>query len=336
MALFPITGSTIKWLLHCATVLVVFTLAASPLLLLNTMQFGHPLRTGYDFWVPSLTDEQPLFSLHSVRGHAAMILSEVTASWDSFRVANLFGTGTYFVPAFVVLTATGICFLSPDRFQLCAWLAAFSFLAGTATYRFVDGRFYLPLLFLCVAVAELPAGWAVRHAVAKRNKTAAFVIFVLFILTCIGYPSQSGFKPKANRMQAWDALHFPGLRQRSSSFEAAQSLVRTCGYQPGIVLSDIDPVYLNALLPKPFVAAPFDAQHDYSFSRLWHYGKVETLNLIKRSLEKALPVYALFVPVKGRNPNYARLPALDDYQWVTIDDTATQAVIMKLTPAPFY
>jgi hypothetical protein len=336
MALFPITGSTVKWLLHCATVLVVFILAASPLLLLNTMQFGHPLRTGYDFWVPSLTDEQPLFSLHNLRGHAAMILSEATASWDSFRVANLFGTGTYFVPAFVVLTAIGICFLPADRFQLCAWLATFSFLAGTATYRFVDGRFYLPLLFLCVAVAELPAGWAVRKAVTKRNKTAAFVIFVLFILTCIGYPSQSGFRPKANRMQAWDALHFPGLRQRSSSFEAAQSLVRRCGYQPGIVLSDIDPVYLNAVLPKPFIAAPLDANHNYSFSRQWHYGKVEVLNLIKRSLEKALPVYALFVPVKCPKPNFARLPALDGYQWVMIDDSATQGVIMKLAPAPLY
>jgi hypothetical protein len=182
----------------------------------------------------------------------------------------------------------------------------------------------------------MTAGWAQRNAVAKRNKTAAFVIFVLFILTCIGYPSQSGFKPKGNRVQAWDALHFPGLRQRSSSFEAAQTLVRTCGYQPGIVLSDIDPVYLNAVLPKRFVAAPLDAQHTHSFSRLWHYGEVEALNLIKGSLEKALPVYALFVPVKGPNPSYARLPVLDGYQWVTIEDSATQGVIMKLTPVPFH
>ncbi len=336
MALFPVTGSPIKWLLHCGAVLVVFTLAASPLLLLNTMQFRHPLRTGYDFWVPSLTDQHPLFALHNVSGHAAMIWSELTGRWENFRVANLFGTGTYFVSAFVVLTTIGICFLRPDRFQLCVWLAAFSFLAATATYRFVDGRFYLPLLFLFAAVAELPVGWAVRNAAAKRNRTAAFVIFVLFILTCIGYPSQSGFKPKANRVQAWDALHFPGLGQRSSRFEAEQSFVRTCGSQPGIVLSDIDSAYLNALLPKPFVAAPLDAKHAYAFSRLWHYGKVEALNLIKQSLEKALPVYALFVPVKDPNQSYARLPTLDGYRWIAIEDSATQGVIMKLTPVPLH
>ena len=33
------------------------------------------------------------FSLHNVPAQVALIWSEITASWDQFRVANLFGTG---------------------------------------------------------------------------------------------------------------------------------------------------------------------------------------------------------------------------------------------------
>src|SRR6266702_6182516 len=39
MALFPIMGRPRRWFLHCVAVLIVFALAASPVLVLNTIQF---------------------------------------------------------------------------------------------------------------------------------------------------------------------------------------------------------------------------------------------------------------------------------------------------------
>ena len=45
--------------------------------------------------------ERSLFSLHNVPAQLAMLWSEITANWNEFRVANLFGTGTYIVPAFI-------------------------------------------------------------------------------------------------------------------------------------------------------------------------------------------------------------------------------------------
>src|SRR4029077_18702104 len=64
MALFPAVQTRAKLLLHCVLVVLTFALAASPYFVLNTFEFGHPFKTGYDFWVPSLTDEQMLFSSH--------------------------------------------------------------------------------------------------------------------------------------------------------------------------------------------------------------------------------------------------------------------------------
>src|SRR6266404_5454730 len=34
--------------------------------------------------------------------------------------------------------------------------------------------------------------------------------------------------------------------------------------------------------------------------------------------------------------SYARLPTLDGYRWIAIEDSATQGVIMKLTPVPLH
>ena len=110
MALFPAKGSWQRWLMHCCLVLVVFAAAAAPYFTFNMLEFGHPLKTGYDFWVPAWAESPQLFSLRNVPPQLVMVWSEITASWDQFRVANLFGTGTYAVPlSFVSLFLGGLC-----------------------------------------------------------------------------------------------------------------------------------------------------------------------------------------------------------------------------------
>src|SRR6266513_5072945 len=123
MALFPINASWTRWFMHCCFVIAVFAVAASPYFILNTLEFGHPLKTGYEFWVPILADKQAAFSLHNVPPQAALIWSEITASRDQFTAANLFGTGTYVVPAFIFLSALGLAFVRMRRFEISAFLA---------------------------------------------------------------------------------------------------------------------------------------------------------------------------------------------------------------------
>ncbi len=134
------------------------------------------------------------------------------------------------------------------------------------------------------------------QALRARFSIWAFGVLAVFLLSCIGYPSQSGFKPKGGRSQAWDALHYENGNGKSFWYEAQKEFIRFFQDAPGIVLSDIDPPYLNVLLPKPFVAAPIDGKHNYSYSRDWHYGKVEALRLVQSGLDHATPVYALLVP----------------------------------------
>jgi hypothetical protein len=334
MALFPAVQTRAKWLLHCVLVVLTFALAASPYFVLNTFEFGHPFKTGYDFWVPSLTDEQMLFSSHNLRPQLSMVWSEVTGSWDQYRVANIFGTGSHVVPAFMLLSIVGLAFLRFRRFEFSALLAGTVFFIATATYRFIDGRFYMPSLFLLVPLAVLPAEWAIRTSFKSRNWLLRIAAIALFLLSCVGYPSQSGFKPRVGHSQAWDALKYASERGKSLRYEAQREFAGSFKDEPGIVLSDVDPVYLNALLPKGFVAAPLDGNHSYCYSRRWHYGSAEAAQLAQSGLARATPVYALLVPSKDIDRDIKRLPLIQGYSWIRSERSNKRAVIMTLMKDP--
>jgi hypothetical protein len=212
-----------------------------------------------------------------------------------------------------------------------AFLGAGSYFVATLTYAFVDGRFYLPLLLLLVPLAILPGEWAISKALKLRLSLSTVTVLVVLLLTCLGYPSQSGFKPKSGRSQAWDALHYPLGNGISLRYEAQKEFIRIFRDAPGLVLSDIDPPYLNALLPKPFVAAPIDGNHYYSYSQLWHYGRPEAAQLVANGLARAIPVYALLLPSQDVDQDIKRLPLIQGYTWKRSENSNVRAVIMTLT-----
>ena len=229
---------------------------AAPYFIFNALEFGHPLKTGYDFWVPGWSESSELFSVRNVPRQFVMIWSEITANWNEFRVANLFGTGTYVVPAFVCLSVLGLAFVRLSRFQVSAFLAGISYSIVTLTYAFVDGRFYLPIFFLLVSVAVLPAEWAVLKTLKLHFSISAVGVLTIFLLTCIGYPSQSGFKPKRNRFQAGDALQYANSNGRSPHYQAQKELARSFRDAPGIVLSDTDPAVLERVIAETICGRP--------------------------------------------------------------------------------
>jgi len=175
-----------------------------------------------------------------------------------------------------------------------------SFFVATLAFAVADLRLYLPLCILLIAVAVLPATWAARNLLAGRRSVIALGIFVLFAATCVGYPSRSGYNEPdikgshAWASQAWDVLHFDSPLRQSSWFIAQDHFLKDFGWQSGVVLSDNDPVYLDAFLPRWIVAAPLDGQHRYMHSRIWPYRPAEALALVKRGSNESHALYALF------------------------------------------
>src|SRR6266480_3937046 len=192
MTLFPVNGAHVRWLLHCLALPIVFALAATPLLVLNSIQFHSPFQTGYAFWVSSTwLATHPFFSLRHIPNNIALLWRELTLRPQPVMVGHYFGTGTFFVAAFILLVGVGIFFIRLNRFVICAFSAGLSFFALTITYypRWMDLRFYLPLLILLVAVAVLPVIWAAENLLAAKRTIASLAIFGLFAAACLGYPS---------------------------------------------------------------------------------------------------------------------------------------------------
>ena len=251
----------------------------------------------------------------------------------AYDAANIFGTGTSFVPAFVGLVCTGLFFIRLNWFVGWAFLAGLgSFAASLCYWSGRDGRFYLPLLILLVAIAVLPVTWAANNVRAAKRIIRAAAVFILFTAACLGYPSRSGYNtPGINRSQAWDAFHFATSPSESIEFIAQRYLARRLSQQGGIVLSDIDPVYLNALWSRWFVAAPIDRKHHYKWSYTWRYDRPQAMALVEHGLRQSLPVYALFVSRDEIATKQSRLPNVAGYKWQTVNNADRNATILKLT-----
>ena len=89
------------------------------MLILNTIQFHSPFKTGYDFWAPYFGRNHLLFRLRYIPTNAATLWKELTLQPRGYYTANIFGTGTSFVPAFVGFGLHRAVLYSP---QLVRWL----------------------------------------------------------------------------------------------------------------------------------------------------------------------------------------------------------------------
>src|SRR5947208_2612712 len=296
MTLFPVKGARVRWLLHCLALPIVFALAASPLLVLNTIQFHSPLQTGYGYYLnPVLTKVAP-FSWRYIPDNAAMLWRELALRPQKYTHVNQFATGTCFVAAFIFLACVGGFFIRLNRFVICAFSAGLSFFALIICFPVHHLGYYLPILMLLVALAALPVTWAVENLVLPKRTIASLAIFVLFAATVLGYPSRSvDPRLKAFRFQSWEALHFSPRPGQSAEFIAQRHFIDSVGQAGGLVFSDISPVYLNALFPPGFVAAPLDGKRYTQWRHVVHYDDAQAVALAKLNLHRSVPVYALFV-----------------------------------------
>jgi hypothetical protein len=113
---------------------------------------------------------------------------------------------------------------------------------------------------------------------------------------------------------------------------AQSDFAKLVRHQSGIVLADIDPVYLNVLLPDSFVAAPIDGNHHYKWSKIWRYDRPQALALIEHCLQHSVLIYALFVSRDDMMGKLSRLPVVPRYEWHGLADPRAESAILRLIP----
>ena len=142
MALFPSQGRRLRWFLHCFAVMTVFALAASPSLVLNTIQFHSPFKTGYDFWLAGdWSVRSAMFSPRHIPNNAVMLWRELTLHPKPFSAARYFGTGTSFVAPFVLLGLRGGVLHPTQPVRDLRFSSWFEFLCVDLEYSSRVGRY---------------------------------------------------------------------------------------------------------------------------------------------------------------------------------------------------
>lgn len=315
------------WLLHNAGVLLFFACCASPIFILDSIQFGNPWKTGYVFWVPEKMEMA--FSIRHFRPVVAGLWAELRQHSSVFTATHLFGTGTHVTPAYLLLAAIGVLVARTRKFMLCAGLAGGCLVAQALFFYYSDGRMFLSIFVLLVPLATAATVWAI-HALARKSFGGSLPILTLFLLAIAGFPSQSGYPPKVWRSQFADSLRrIPlGKPRNAPHYAAARELIAQAGDRPGAVLSTLNPAFLNAILPAGFAAAPLDGNHHYSVSRAWTYGTPDAVRFAQRTMAQGRPVYALFPA--GQNKDRSRLPIVPGYRWEPLPMSKGKAAVLRL------
>ncbi len=333
MALVERRDSWRTWTAHNALCIALLIACASPTLLNNFWTFGHPLRTGYEFWVPGTGGAAGTFSLEHLSGNLMLLWNEFTLAPEEFGVANLFGTGAHFTPPFIALAVIGLASVEWGRLAICTGLAVAVFLAAALTYFYLDLRLYAPLLILSLLVMAQPIEQMAARTRSGGSSTVHVVVAGLCILSIVGVPSVRGDAPVRYSVHSLDAVAWAGRKGVSVNYALTQYVKERLGSAPGLLLTDLSPVYVAALLPRGFITAPVDEEHDYVFSAHWRYGRSHALALVQQGLKMQMPVYAA-TPLEEPAVSFARrLPSLPDATWEIVNTPAdAQGTLYRLVP----
>ncbi|MGW8180281.1 MAG: hypothetical protein ACWGQW_16195, partial [bacterium] len=144
--------------------LASFLIALTPLLIYQYQAFGSPFWTGYHFWTDLGKKVTLVFHPKFLSRNLVYLLKEVFQREELDTVANIYGEGSYFGPAFVILVLILVFRFRNCRIFYVFAVPCFAYLAALLFYQFQDARFFFPVMVMVVGGASLAWVSAMRAA----------------------------------------------------------------------------------------------------------------------------------------------------------------------------
>ncbi|MEM7052494.1 MAG: hypothetical protein AAF604_22705 [Acidobacteriota bacterium] len=311
--------------------LVLLGLAAAigvlPLLAFNGSVFGHPLASGYSYWLPEW-NASAAFSSDFVSDNLAYYGRELRQQETDYSSATHFGQqrGSYVTPAFVLLALVGLGRMWRRRRLRLFAAAGIVALAAMAFYAFHDTRLIFPLLVLPIPAIAIGLG----EIFASRGRLAVPLATALLCLTVLGWPSGDGHSETtelvttAHRRPAYPG--FDSLRRFRALDEASE---------PGLILTDMPPPYVHAALSwrgeeSRAVVAPLDDDHLYTTNpEVFQFGEAERIARISEALLAGDPVWVITAK-QDIFSLASTLPPPTDYGWEVVLHTRPTSGVARL------
>lgn len=321
-------------LLNGSLALGAYLLGAAPTLLLNHAAFGHPLHTGYHLWTPEFMKPGATFALRHIPHHLSILLDECLGR-GGFKVTHLSGSGSYFIPSFILLAALAPIPRRIDRSLLGVLLGVAAFAGGTLLYYFdQDSRLYVPLLFLLIplAASAVEYAWMRRHQKDTRLRVGA--VAVLGIACLLGFPGGVGYPLRPVSFVSIHSIRWPDKKNTPVNYNALHAFAHHTSGRPALLLSDLSPVYASTLLPHGSFAAPVDGHHEYNGSNQWRYDRPEAYALVTDMLERGLAIYALQLASTPEQSVIERVPHLSGHAWTPVIPSPPGILLWELRSLP--
>lgn len=262
-----------------------FGLGLLPAFLYNVATFGHPLRTGYEYWVPFWNAGQA-FDGKFVGPNLTYYWQELSQKESEYTAATTYGPGqgSYLTASFVLLACLALFVFRRRRRVWCFALAGIIYQGMMTFYFFRDARLVFPLLVLAVPLIArgLVEIWH-RRKILELTLAAP-----LLIVTLLGWPNGEGNA---------DSIAFLVEPKHQKPFIEGESLRLLNSLQadgPRLILTDMVPPYVHALSPADTTVAPLNHEHLYRHHPdVFRYGSPQRDSLVARALAAERTVWAL-------------------------------------------
>jgi hypothetical protein len=307
---------------------LAFAVAIVPLLVFNYLSFDHPMRTGYDFWMPrqdggSSAAPVVAFSSYRLTAQRHFIWHEIIQHENWMNIAYLFGTGSYLNPTLVLIAIVGAAtaLMSRDRAAVVIGCAAMLTFIPVLMLRTSDPRNWIAFPMMLPFVAGRQMSLLFRQAARppRRDWVSIVAIVLLSAAAVAGWPGRNAtFETK----ELIDVARFRG---RSELNLAVRHLDRLTTGQRTLVITNFNTSYVYALTDGDRIVSPFRAIDMPTFSERWFPPQARRAQL-REALSSGRTVYGLLMS----GPPERYLPPPAGYEWEPVWRGRRSIVLARL------
>lgn len=167
-----------------------------------------------------------------------------------------------------------------------------TFCLVTIFYFFNDVRFYFPVIVMSIPLIVIFVE-DIFQGPLRENFFTKTVVSVLMAFVFVGFPAQAGFPPKKIPSLTLALTQKGYLGDISVNYLVFDLFLKIYDGNKSLVLTSINPVYCNSLLPKEAVCIPGDKNHHYVHSEKFKFGTQEIEDYINRSKNNNERIYFL-------------------------------------------
>jgi 4-amino-4-deoxy-L-arabinose transferase-like glycosyltransferase len=315
VGLFGQPGSWRQRIRTTAVFGLAFLVAVSPVLVYNHLSFDHPLKTGYDYWLPQPdggSSTSPIVAFAPTTQRAGFqgwnIMNELIQRERGMNMAVMFGIGSYLNPTLVLLTIVSaiMAVRTRDRASVVIGGAAVVAFLPVLLLRTHDIRnwFVFPLIMPFVVGRQMSRLF--RDAVRPSRRDWGTIVAAVFLCAAAaaGWPGERGTFETARLMRV---AHFRG---HAGLYEAVTHLGRLTETNRTLVITDFNTSYVYALTDGDRIISPYRAHEMPTFNQDWFPPEARRAQL-REALSSGRTVYALLM----RRPPEQFVPAPKGYEW---------------------